>query len=236
MRMKRSTGVRAAGVALALVCAASVTSCSSSGTKTSSTTSTSISATTEATVATPTTLGLTSADLQVQLLALSDLPSGWTVDNSSNSGSGTPKCLQDAQNAGAGRKAQASAQYQGASSGLPSLEELLAYLPGHAEPAMADIQTALSHCGTITFETSGVEFSGTVSELLLPTFAQQSEAFSIAISAKVKGSTVNADVDVVALRYHYEVALIIYGALGASNPSVDEHYAQAAANKIEAGS
>ncbi len=85
-------------------------------------------------------------DLTSELLSLSDLPAGWSAVGSSDSGE--PKCL-DTVRSDLNAVSKAEATYVGGSSGVPDLEESLAYVPGKGQSDMLAVSRVLSGCGHV---------------------------------------------------------------------------------------
>lgn len=195
--------------------------CGSSGTSTSSAT------------APPSAQG--APNVKAQLLALSDLPAGWSVDNRgvSNSGS-TPSCLKDATSFGQGAKVHDSADYQDGANGLPSLSEGINYSPGKAAQALASTESTLGGCGKISLSSGGHTFSGSVGELSFSPIADSSKAYQIALSTSYQGLDISAGIDIVVFRKGADVVGLIYTDVGTPDISQVQQLATAAAAKIPA--
>lgn len=159
------------------------------------------------------TTGSPTPNLQTQLLTVSDLPAGWSIDNSGSSSSSTPACLKPLKGTNGG-KGHVSANFQEGANGLPSLQEALTYFPGTAPQELAMLARTLNSCGEIKFSASGHTYTGTVGQLSVPTLGDQSEAYQLALTAKADGVTVTIGLDLLAIREGSTVIGLIYGDLG----------------------
>lgn len=170
-------------------------------------------------------------DLKTELIGLSDLPAGWSVDNSSSSSSSTPKCFTSVKtDLHASEKAEAS--YQDGSNGVPALEEYLAYVPGNGQHAMALVTQVFNSCGQISFTSGGYTFSGTVGQMAFPAMGDQSSAWQINLSTKASGLDITAGVDTIAIRKNDTVCLLLYIDLGTPDIATLQQLAQKAAVKL----
>src|SRR5262245_34295835 len=158
--MKRSAGVIAGALGILLA------ACGSN----------SPTATTPPTARTSTQAATRAPNLSAELLAVSDLPVGWSVVPSSSSGSATPKCLQNVQT---DLKATSRAEATFEDNGLPVLAEYLAYLPGQGQQAMTAISHLLGGCGQISLTSDGQTLTGTVGAMSYPAVADQSSAYQM---------------------------------------------------------
>jgi hypothetical protein len=178
---------------------------------------------------TPTTV----PNVKAQLLSLSDLPSGWSVDNSPDTNSGaTPDCFKKAKSTTNLTKAKAVAKFQNGSNGIPSLEEDIAYQPGHAQATMAQFAQVMAGCGQITFSAEGHTFKGTVGQMSFPTLGQQTEPYQVNLSTSANGLDVTIGLDLVAIRQGDEIAVLFYIDLGTPDINEVQQFAQKAASKL----
>lgn len=172
-------------------------------------------------------------NVRSQLLTLSDLPAGWSVNKSANGGgSGPPGCLAHVDPLKMHPRAKAAISYQGSANGIPDLGEQIALLPNDAKSALATINREIESCGHLSFTSSGVTLSGTIARMSFPPLADQSHAYQLVMSGSSQGVQVTAAFDIVVIRKGSELAVLLYGNLG--NPSVTtvEHYARRAAAKL----
>lgn len=151
-------------------------------------------------------------DLTAELLSLSDLPAGWSAVGSSDSGE--PKCL-DTVRSDLNAVSKAEATYVGASSGLPDLEESLAYVPGKGQSDMLAVSRVLSGCGHVSVTQGGQTLTGTLRSLSFPAVADQSSAYQVTLSGTVSGQSVTLVFEIVVFRRADTVAIILYANPGA---------------------
>jgi hypothetical protein len=152
-------------------------------------------------------------NLNAELLAVSDLPAGWSVVPSSDSSSPAPKCLQNVKS-DLKATSKAEATFADGSNGLPVLDEYLAYLPSNGRSAMTVIRHVLSGCGHISVTSGGDTLAGTIGAMSFPAVGDQSSAYQMNLSATVSGLSITLGIDLVVFRKADTVAMIIYGDLG----------------------
>jgi len=180
----------------------------------------------------PSTSATTPApNLNSELLAVSDLPTGWSTVPSSGDSSPAPKCLQHAKS-GLKATSKAEATFADGANGLPLLDEFLAYLPGQAQSAMTFISHAMSGCGHISLTSDGQTLTGTVGAMSFPAVADQSSAYQMSFSATVSGLSITVGVDLVVFRKAGTVAMILYGDLGTPDIQALRHFVKRAAAKL----
>jgi hypothetical protein len=168
-------------------------------------------------------------NLSAELLAVNDLPVGWSVVPSSDSSSSTPKCLQNVQT---DLKATSKAEATFEDNGLPVLDEYLAYLPGQGQPAMAAISQLLGGCGQISMTSDGQTLTGTVGAMSYPAVADQSSAYQMNLSGSVSGVSLTLGIDMIVFRKADTVAMILYGDLGSPDIAALQQFVQKAAVKL----
>jgi len=153
-------------------------------------------------------------DLNAELLAINDLPAGWSVvSHSGSGGSPAPRCLQHAKNV-LKPVGKAEATFADGSDDIPLLDEFLAYLPGGGQSAMAAISRVLSGCRHISVTSDGTTMTGTIGAMSFPAVADQSAAYQMNLSATASGVSVTFGIDLVVFRESDTVAMILYGDLG----------------------
>lgn len=169
-------------------------------------------------------------DLKAELLAVSDLPVGWSVVPTTTSGA-TPECLA---NVKSGMKATSKAEvtFAGGSNGLPVLDEELNYLPGQGQLAMTFVSHALAGCGHISLTSDGHTLTGTVGVMSFPALADQSAAYQINLSGTVSGVSITLGLDLFVFRKADTVAIILYGDLGTPDIATLQPIVQHAAAKL----
>lgn len=178
-RFHRSRGFRllravAALAAIATGCGGSSKPSSSHTTTPSATTATS--ATTSTTAAPP--------NLQAELLTVSDLPTGWSVDNSPSNTSTdtTPACLKDASKLPeATSKAEVSFKK---GTGVPIFSQKLAYFAasGGAQAQFNQADAILGKCKDISFQSDGQTYKGSIGALSFPKYEDGSSAYTVEVS------------------------------------------------------
>jgi len=166
-----------------------------------------------------------SPSLASELLSISDLPAGWAVDNSPNSGGGISGCQQySAIRSKALTKAETQFDQSG---GVPYLAEELGTFADAATDFTAGT-SALNGCKNFSITDSGKTYEATMGQMSFPASGYQSAAY--AISATVDG--IGVGFDVVLLRKANAIAVVELGDIG--GPSTDdlEQFVTTAVNKI----
>ena len=166
-----------------------------------------------------------------ELLAVSDLPAGWSSVPSSDSTSSTPQCFQNVKT-DLKPTSKAEATFQGGSSGLPLLDESLGYLPGRGQQAIALISQVLSRCGQISLTSDGATITGTIGAMSFPAVGDQSSAWQINLTGTESGISLTVGIDFIVFRKGDTLALIFYGDLGTPDIQTVEHLVQVAASKL----
>jgi hypothetical protein len=156
-------------------------------------------------------------NLKPQLLTVAELPTGWAVDNSSDSSdSGAPPCLKDLK-ATFNTSDRAKVDFVKGTD-LPQFEQSLGYF-GTIAAALAKYQAGaaiLNNCKDVSFTSDGHKFTGSIGALSFPKVGQQSSAWQLVISTQ--GVTVG--LDAVLVQVGPELTMLIYGDLG--GPDLDE--------------
>lgn len=162
------------------------------------------------------TLAGAAPSAKARLLSVSDLPSGWSVDNTQQSSSGGlegSSCLSGLK-AAPKNGTKASAAFEDGQ--FPAMDEVLALGPNEVQ-RYRKLNKALAGCKSITISTGGLNTaSGTVGAMSFPTIGNQTHAYSIQFT--IKG--VNVGVDIVLFRAGRFVGAIDYLDLG--TPDVDQ--------------
>jgi hypothetical protein len=225
------------GIALVAALAASITlagcahkSTHIQGTPPSSLTSGTTAAGAAASSATPTTTARP-PDLNAELMSLTDMPAGWSVDKSSSSGVSTTGCFANIKEH-FNSKEKAEADYQDGSDGIPEFDEALSWLPGQSQQALAAITTALNGCGQVSFTSGGSKFTGTVGEMSFPTVGDQSDAWQVNLSGKVSGLNITVGIDIAVFRKGDTDGALIYDDLGTPDLATFEQLTNKAVAKV----
>jgi hypothetical protein len=172
-------------------------------------------------------------DVKAQLLSVSDLPAGWSVNGSPDGDSSVPKCFQSALSFSGIAEAAAAAKFQDGSDGIPLLEEGIAEIPGQAQHFMTAFNMLLGGCGRVSFKSGGDTFTGNTGGLSLPKLGDQSAAYQMNLSTTASGSPLALGLDFVAMRKGDEVAVLYYRDPGPPDVSQLQQFAQTAAAKLQ---
>jgi hypothetical protein len=130
---------------------------------------------------------VTKTQVKAKLLSLSDMPTGWSVDNSTSGGVTTSNCLH-ALKTSTKAVVRASVSYQNGST--PAMQEVLEVGRG-ASARYKEFNRELSGCKAISFTSQGQTISGTVGAMSFPKVGSRSKAFAIKLS--VQGVNIGAD-------------------------------------------
>jgi hypothetical protein len=133
---------------------------------------------------------VTKANLKSKLITVSQLPSGWSVDNSSGSGSSSGGCFANTKHIETrGGDVETSASFENGN--LPDFTEELA--GGRSLSSnFAKIEKYLNNCKKASFTDSGTTYSATVGAMSFPTVGSRSAAYQVSFS--IKGFTVGIDI------------------------------------------
>jgi hypothetical protein len=181
---------------------------------------------------TTTTSGSTAApDLQSQLIALGDLPSGWAVDNSDDDSgdSDSPSCFKAADGT-ITKMSEAHAEANFAQSGgLPVLDEEIGYEPnGEAASNYTKAVAALSSCKSVSFDGGGTSFTGSMGQMSFEAVGSQSTAYTMNLSA----DNVGIVIDLVIFQVGDDFGVIEYGDLSPVDASDFQQYVDIAKKKL----
>jgi hypothetical protein len=153
---------------------------------------------------------------KAKLLKLSDLPSGWSVNNAKPDSSGGlegSSCLSGLKTTPSGGNKASASFTEGQE---PELNEVLAVGPNEIQ-RYRKLNKALASCRSITVSTGGLNSAkGTVGAMSFPTIGKQTHAYSIQFT--IQG--INLGVDIVLFRAGKYVGAIEYLDLG--TPDVDD--------------
>jgi hypothetical protein len=151
-----------------------------------------------ATVAPPSGAPAHLPDLAAELLSTADLPAGWSVDATRGTGAANRGCLRVASAVTPQREAGAS--FVDGASGLPLFTESLGWFAGDAHAAFASAKQALDGCHTVSLSAGGETLSGVVTGLPFPSFADESAAFRVSVSANGSGGAAVLGLELVLAR------------------------------------
>jgi|GEM_PF-997836 len=211
MKISRIAIVAGVGIVLA--------GCSSSATSSSTT---KVTPATAGTSGAPTTT-TTPASVQSYLLTVSDLPTGWSVDNSSSS-STTSCATNPVSQSASGPKAIIDFNQAG---GLPELLDDLAFSTSPVAE-FAKVKGALDACKSFTETNNGQTSTGNIGAMSFPAYGDQSASYSATIS--VDG--INAAVGIVLIQKGSYVMAVGLGDLGSFDATQLQQFVTLALAKV----
>jgi hypothetical protein len=153
------------------------------------------------------------------------MPSGWSVDNSTSSSSGSIPCLKSIKSP-TRHQEKASVAYKDGS--LPAVQEVIAAGQG-VSASYTKLTHALANCQTFTYSSGGQKITGKVGPLSFPPVGSHSNAYAITLS--VQG--VNAGVDAVLFKSGGYVGAVLYESIGTPDLSQAEAFVNEAVSKVE---
>jgi len=148
--------------------------------------------------------------LSVELLSVSQMPTGWSIDNSSG-GNGVGCLTTILEPKGIKQTSYASVSLDD-NGNTPLVSEKLATY-SNAKTAYKKIIAALSGCKHVSGTSGGIKATGTVGQMSFPHFGNASAAFSVSLVAQ--GTTISDDVLIV------RKGNVIMGIAEADVPPVD---------------
>jgi hypothetical protein len=170
--------------------------------------------------------GSTSAaprDLKSQLLTVSELPTGWALDNSAanNTNDTTPPCLA-AVKAKVEPAAKADQDFVKGTD-FPALSQHIGDFGSSsaASSPFSDMTSTLDGCRDVSFTSEGTKITGSIGQMSFAKLGDRSEAWQMVLSAQ--GQTVG--IDLVLVQRNRELELLLYGELG--SPDVGQFTALA---------
>lgn len=170
------------------------------------------------------------AQLKLKALSLSDMPIGWSVDNSSSGGgpSNAGGCLKVL---GSAKPTKQSPHVNVAYEGGPTAPALVESVSEGkvATTDYAHLVKILNGCTTVSLTEHGVTIKGAAGALNLPTVGQQSHAY--VFNFTVNG--INLGLDVVAFRAGPIIGTLGYMNIGPTDTSTIQGFADEAAAKAE---
>jgi hypothetical protein len=168
---------------------------------------------------------ITKGQVKARALSLSNMPTGWSVDNSANSSSNGIPCLKPLKTP-AKKEAKITVSY--ADGSLPAVQEVVAAGPGESSRYKA-LNHALAKCKTFSYSTGGQKISGNIGAMSFPAVGSHSSAYAISINAQ--GETAGADV--VLFESGPYVGALLYEDLGTPDPSQAQAFVEEAVAKVE---
>lgn len=167
----------------------------------------------------PTTGGsATPRNLQSQLFTVSELPTGWAIDNSANTTNNdtTPPCLASVKTKVEPALKADKDFVKGTD--FPALSQHIGDFGSTslATTTYADLVSTLNGCKDISFTSDGTKITGSIGQMSFAQLGDKSEAWQMVLSAQ--GQTVG--IDLLLVQRNRELELLLYGELG--SPDVGE--------------
>jgi len=168
------------------------------------------------------------AKLRSLLLTVSDLPSGWSIDNSSSNGNGpTPSCLSAYEHLRP-NLTRADVEFWQDGSAPVFLEGVVAG-GDDAHLYYARATKALAGCSSISFTTQGLTLHGHMTGLSVPKVGNESRAYAFRFT--FQGIPLFMDIDI--LRQGELVGTTIFVDLGSSESGTFTQLTREAVNKLK---
>jgi hypothetical protein len=172
--------------------------------------------------------GVTKAELHSKLLSLSDMPTGWSVDNSGGgAASGATGCLKAIEAQPKLPKGLERARVSYTDGNLPSFGETLEAGKGAVARYDKFLRT-LEGCTTFGVDIDGTTVTGSMGAMSFPTVGESSSAFAARLT--VKGITVGFDI--ILFRGGAVDGELLYADIS-PDPATVQAFATAAVRKIE---
>jgi hypothetical protein len=167
----------------------------------------------------------TQKELKAKVLSISNLPAGWSVNNSSSTGSGDQGCLSDVRNPPKhGLKASASF----AQGNAPILGEVLGAGPG-SKATYSTLNRVLSSCKTYTITDNGQSETVHIGAMSFPSVGQQSSAYALTLTS----DGINLGGNIVLFKVDGITGAVVYANIGTPNITQTEAFVTEAVAKIE---
>jgi hypothetical protein len=179
-----------------------------------------------------TAAGAHATSIKSRTLQLSDMPTGWSVDNSSSGGVNNAKGCLSALHSAPKTKGLADAKvYYAENQSIPALEEAVATgKSATTNKAYAKLVHTLNSCNKVSFTANdGTVVSGSIGAMSFPSVADASKAYNLALSAK--GITLGADI-IVFRQGNYDGELLFLD-LGQPNETQLQQFVKAAVDRVE---
>ena len=166
---------------------------------------------------------------KTKILAISDMPSGWSVNNSVSSSTETPACLAGIRGIPKGGTRATVNFAQGGS--IPTFTEVLVTGPSQRARFNAVLQ-GLSTCKSFTVSSQGQSYTGSIGKMSFPKVADKSVAYTVTLN--IKG--INAGIDLVAFKSGPYNGAIEYVDVGTPDVTQLQQLVNLAVTKIKSGS
>jgi hypothetical protein len=173
---------------------------------------------------------MTKQQLQTKALAISDMPSGWSVDNSTSGGlAGVTGCLTELRALKNAQRGVTRVEVSYKDGTAPAMSETLLSGSGAAARYAKYVKT-LNGCTSVSLTTSDGTASGSVGAMSFPTVGNSSSAYALTLTLQ----GVNVGIDIVMFRVGKVLGDITYEDLGTPDASTVQGFADQAASKVEA--
>jgi hypothetical protein len=169
---------------------------------------------------------VTKAQLRSKLLSISDLPTAWTVDNSSSSGVVSGGCLAGVAHT---PKSETKVEAEFKNGSLPVLKEELVSGHGMATAAYDRLNGVLTRCKHFTATSNGQTYDYSTGAMSFPAIGDRSTSYDVSFS--VEG--INGGIELVLFELGSIAGLVGYGYLGQPDPNQLQGFVNEAVNKIE---
>ena len=170
-------------------------------------------------------------NLKPQLLAVSELPEGWAVDNSAaETGGSVPPCVMTLQ-AKMHTADRAEADFVKGTD-VPQFQQSIGYY-GSSAAALSTFRAAtnvLDNCTDFSFTSDGHKYTGSIGQLSFPQLGDDTEAWQLVLSSE--GVTVG--LNEVLVHKGSELTSLLYGDLGTPDLTEVEALAREAVAKMPA--
>lgn len=174
--------------------------------------------------------GVSKSEVQAKTLSLSDMPTGWSVDNAGSNASDLKGCLSGLIALEKPSKTVAVVHVQYDDQNLPGFSEYVSAGKTANESSLlyGKYIKVLNGCKTFSFTVQGQKATGNVGQMSFPTIGSASGAYEVNLT--VAGQSASADVVIV--RAGQYVANVVYSDYS-PDPSTAQAFATEAADKIE---
>ena len=172
---------------------------------------------------------ITQSQLRSKALAISDMPSGWSVDNSTSGGiSNAGGCFKTLQSLKHPTKGITRVEVAYTQRQVPALQETLIAGKG-ASSRYNKYVSVLNSCKSVSLtESNGTTITGSVGAMSFPTVGNASAAFAVNLTSQ----GINIGVDIVLFRVDKVLGDIVYEDIGSPDTSTLEGFVTKAVNKI----
>jgi hypothetical protein len=143
---------------------------------------------------TMTSVGASTTNLSNELLSVNQMPTGWSVDNSSSGGGSGVGCLSKIlEPKGVKQTSNASVEFDD-NGNTPLVSEKLATF-SNAQTAFTKVVATLNSCKRVSGTSGGEKATGSIGQMSFPHYGDESAAYSLSLSAQ--GTTLGDDLLIV---------------------------------------